>query len=123
MIRAADLILHLLEAVIVARRYQKDIWRSSPLSGSVLSLRNNKKKVAAIPAVKRPQVYSQKQRFSNPVFCGNLMRRSRHVYNSNYKNEPLNDKFVRTLISLGFHFRFNRRFNFLARMLKKVVRA
>jgi hypothetical protein len=34
MIRAAGLILHRLDAVIVARRYQKDLWRSSPLSGS-----------------------------------------------------------------------------------------
>jgi len=87
----------------------------------VVSLRVNKKEVAAIPAVKRPQVYSQKRRLSNPVLWENLMSISRHVYNSNYKNEASNDIFVRTVISVGLHFRFSRRLNLLARMLKKVV--
>ena len=32
MIRAAGLVLHHRDAVFVARRYQKDIWRPSPLS-------------------------------------------------------------------------------------------
>ena len=94
-----------------------------PRRNPVLSLRVNKKEVAAMPAVKRPQAYSQKPRLSNPVLYGNLMSISGHVYNSNYKNEASNDISVRTVISVGVHFRFNRRFNLLARMLKKVVLA